>query len=248
VIDELDVSDVAPMTLRDAMASNALKKMVSKKKRRFEADGFNLDLSYVTERVIAMGFPSSELVESVYRNSLEDVRRFLERRHRDHYKVYNLCSERSYDVARFHGRVAVYPFDDHSPPEFALLRPFCEDVARWLAEHPTNVAAVHCKAGKGRTGLMVCAYLLYSRRHLDAAAVLDLYASKRTFDCRGVTLPSQRRYVAYFAAKVARGLEYSPVKLLLEAVVLRPPPATGAGAPDGHPETKTLKELIPRSC
>ena len=98
-------------------------------------------------------------------------------------------------------------------------------MARWLAEHPNNVAAVHCKAGKGRTGLMVCAYLLYSRRHLDAAAVLDLYASKRTFDCRGVTLPSQRRYVAYFAAKVARGLEYSPVKLLLEPVVLRPPPA-----------------------
>ena len=66
---------MAPITLCDAMASNALKKMVSKKKRRFEADGFNLDLSYVTERVIAMGFPSSELVESVFRNSFEDVRR-----------------------------------------------------------------------------------------------------------------------------------------------------------------------------
>ena len=96
-------------------------------------------------------------------------------------------------------------------------------------------------------------------------AVLDLHASKRTFASPGVTLPSKRRYVAYFAAKVARGLEYSPVKLLLEAVVLRPPPATGAGAPDGHPEvsnscwavqcnahpfiqTKTLKVLIPRSC
>ena len=55
--------------------TNKLKKLVSKNKRRFETEGFNLDLSYVTEQVIAMGFPS-ERVESVFRNSLEDVRRY----------------------------------------------------------------------------------------------------------------------------------------------------------------------------
>jgi phosphatidylinositol-3,4,5-trisphosphate 3-phosphatase/dual-specificity protein phosphatase PTEN len=43
--------------------------------------------------------------------------------------------------------LSVYPFDDHSPPEFSLIEPFCEDVARWLEEHPANVEAVHCKAG-----------------------------------------------------------------------------------------------------
>ena len=57
------------------MATTAIKKIVSKKKRRFESEGFNLDLSYVTERVIAMGYPASEHVEAIYRNSLEDVRR-----------------------------------------------------------------------------------------------------------------------------------------------------------------------------
>lgn len=56
------------------MASNAIKTLVSKKKRRFEGEGFNLDLSYVTDRVIAMGYPSQR-VESMFRNSLEDVRR-----------------------------------------------------------------------------------------------------------------------------------------------------------------------------
>ena len=54
--------------------TNKIRKLVSKNKRRFETEGFNLDLSYVTEQVIAMGFPS-ERVESVFRNSLEDVRR-----------------------------------------------------------------------------------------------------------------------------------------------------------------------------
>ena len=57
--------------------ATALKKLVSKKKRRFEGDGFNLDLSYVTEQVIAMGFPSPELVESVYRNSIDEVSRLV---------------------------------------------------------------------------------------------------------------------------------------------------------------------------
>ena len=153
--------------------------------------------------------------------------RFLETRHSGHYKVYNLCSERCYDIKKFHSRVAVYPFDDHSPPEFALLRPFCEDVTKWLKEDPRNVAAVHCKAGKGRTGLMICAFLLFSGKFSSARDVLDYYASKRTFDSKGVTLPSQRRYVAYFAAKLELGLEYSPARMRLTAVLLRPPPNLG---------------------
>lgn len=49
-----------------------------------------------------MGYPA-EKYESMYRNRLEDVQKFLEENHQDHYKIYNLCLERSYDIKKFHG-------------------------------------------------------------------------------------------------------------------------------------------------
>ena len=45
--------------------------------------GYDLDLSYVTDDIIAMGYPS-ESMESMYRNSLDDVKRFLYDHHDGH--------------------------------------------------------------------------------------------------------------------------------------------------------------------
>jgi len=226
--------------------NTTLKKLVSKKKRRYKADGYNLDLSYVSDRIIAMGFPS-ENMESLFRNSLDDVRSFLEEKHKDHYKIYNLCAERSYDIQKFHSRVAVYPFDDHSPPEFGQMLPFCSDVAQWLAEAADNVAVVHCKAGKGRTGLMICAYLLYSKMFTTAEDVLNYYGSARTFDSNGVTIPSQRRYVDYFATKLLKSLqfEYTPVKMYLTHFIIEPPPHIGLGHHVAHLQFQVLQPLVP---
>jgi len=50
-----------------------IKKIVSGPKNRYVDDGYNLDLTYVTPRLIAMSFPASGF-ESFYRNSLEDVK------------------------------------------------------------------------------------------------------------------------------------------------------------------------------
>lgn len=49
-----------------------LRKIVSGQRRRFCNDEYNLDITYITSRVIAMSFPASG-IEICYRNNIGNV-------------------------------------------------------------------------------------------------------------------------------------------------------------------------------
>ena len=83
-----------------------LRTIVSGNKKRYVDRKYNLDLSYITPRIIAMAYPASGL-ESVYRNQIDKVSKFLIERHKSNYMVFNL-SGRKYDKSKFDFKVKFY--------------------------------------------------------------------------------------------------------------------------------------------
>ncbi|PCH44907.1 phosphotyrosine protein [Wolfiporia cocos MD-104 SS10] len=143
--------------------SDFVRRLVSGDKARFR-DGelqVDLDLVYIINQVIVMGYPSAGL-EALYRNSREDAKRFLQHRHGEDFWVFNFCpvKENSYPSSVFDGRVSRYPFPDHHTPPLAILPLVVREMRVWLEKSSEHVAVLHCKAGKGRSGTMACAYLL----------------------------------------------------------------------------------------
>ncbi|XP_037078025.1 phosphatidylinositol 3,4,5-trisphosphate 3-phosphatase TPTE2-like isoform X2 [Pollicipes pollicipes] len=180
----------------------AARQIISENKRRYQQDGFDLDLCYVTERVIATSFPSSGKM-SVYRNPIAEVSRFFNTQHKDKYMIYNLCSERSYDVTYFQGHVQRVVIDDHNVPTLQQMLDFTSSVISWLNADAEHVVAVHCKGGKGRTGTMICVYMVETGLFSTAGESLDYFGSRRTDlnvgeKFQGVETPSQSRYVGYY--------------------------------------------------
>ena len=182
----------------------------------------------ITDDIIAMGFPAGDAssglmgrVEGLYRNNVQDVLAFLESRHKGRYKVYNLCSERGYDAELFDGVVASFPFDDHNCPPLRLLPTFCSSAKAWLSSGIDNVVVVHCKAGKSRTGLMVCCLLLHLGYYGTARDVMQHYNRRRTRDGKGLTLSSQQRYVRYYERIISEGGELrEPVRRVVRRIRL----------------------------
>ena len=72
-----------------------LRGIVSQNKQRLKNEKFDLDLTYITPRIIAMGYPAVGF-EQVYRNPRKEVQEYLQANHKDKFMVYNLCAEPQY--------------------------------------------------------------------------------------------------------------------------------------------------------
>lgn len=107
-----------------------LREIVSGKKKRFKDEEFNLDLTYITRRIIAMSFPACGF-ESAYRNNIIDVSKFLREKHASNYLIFNL-SGRNYDTSKFGNLVENHPWEDHHSPPIDTLFKVCSVIDKFL--------------------------------------------------------------------------------------------------------------------
>lgn len=58
---------------------------------------------------------------------------------------------------------------------------FCVDISLFLLDDKENTALIHCKAGKGRTGVMICAYLIFCGICANTIEAVQVYGERRSY-------------------------------------------------------------------
>ncbi|EEB08004.1 phosphatidylinositol-3,4,5-trisphosphate3-phosphatase [Schizosaccharomyces japonicus yFS275] len=185
--------------------------------------GVELDLAYIEENLIAMSTMANG-VHKIYRNDIDAVLRFLEIRHPDRWHVLNLCAEQLvYDDSNLNGNVTRLGFQDHSPPPFLMLIYIVQWMQQFYQQHPDYALLVHCKAGKGRTGTVICSYLI-ATKNLSSIESQSVFTAARMTVGDGLTIPSQIRYVQYmelYQQQKGKLLELLGTKLKISSLDLQ---------------------------
>jgi hypothetical protein len=183
---------------------------------------FFLPLSSFFFHFQAAGFPAKGL-ESIWRNPINQVSAFLHKYHSGHFLVLNV-SDRRYNISPFDGNVKSFNFPDHHPPPIEMLHEMCVAMHEFIRKDPRNVVMAHCLAGRGRTGTLICAYLVYSGHCKTPEDAFRLFGEMRSWKGKGIRNPSQRRYVSYYAQLLQKFRPEKPIGLMLRHVVFRRPP------------------------
>ncbi|OIT37490.1 phosphatidylinositol 3,4,5-trisphosphate 3-phosphatase and protein-tyrosine-phosphatase pten1 [Nicotiana attenuata] len=82
----LNIMDLHHNLINYLSRSLYIRNLVSKQRRRMLVGGYDLDMTYISDRILAMSFPA-EHVRAMFRNPLWQVKSVLDMRHAGHYKV-----------------------------------------------------------------------------------------------------------------------------------------------------------------
>ncbi|KAM7365652.1 hypothetical protein PAMP_016568 [Pampus punctatissimus] len=123
-------------------------------------ESYEVDLVYITERIISVSFPAAA-EERSYTTNLKEVAAMLRSKHGEHYLVLNLSELRN-DLAKLNHKVLEFGWPDHHAPPLDKICSMCKAIDTWLNGDARNVVVLHNKGNRGRTGVVVAAYMHYS--------------------------------------------------------------------------------------
>ncbi|XP_021253356.1 tensin-1 isoform X2 [Numida meleagris] len=179
-----------------------------------------LDLVYITERIIAVSYPSTA-EEQNFRSNLREVAHMLKSKHGDNYVLFNL-SERRHDISKLHPKVLDFGWPDLHTPALEKICSICKAMDTWLNAAAHNVVVLHNKGNRGRLGVVVAAYMHYSNISASADQALDRFAMKRFYEDKVVPVgqPSQKRYIHYFSGLLSGSIKMNNKPLFLHHVIM----------------------------
>ncbi|XP_078408874.1 tensin 1b isoform X4 [Cetorhinus maximus] len=180
----------------------------------------DLDLTYITERIISVSFPSGA-EEQGYRANLKEVAQMLMSKHGENYLLFNL-SEQRHDISKLNPKVVDFGWPDLHAPPLDKICSICKAMDTWLNSDPQHVVVIHNKGNRGRTGVVVAAYMHYSNISASADQALDRFAMKKFYEDKilPVGQPSQRRYVHYFSGLLSGTIKMNSKPLFLHHVIM----------------------------
>ncbi|XP_045062676.1 tensin-1-like isoform X3 [Coregonus clupeaformis] len=183
-------------------------------------ENYELDLVYITERIISVSFPSS-VDENSYSANLREVASMLRSKHQDNYLLFNL-SEKRCDINQLNPKVLDFGWPDHHAPALDKICSICKAMDTWLSADSHNVVVIHNKGNRGRTGVVVAAYMHYSNISASADQALDRFAMKRFYEDKVLPVgqPSQKRYVQYFSGLLSGHIKINNKPLFLHHVIM----------------------------
>jgi len=190
------------------------------------------EVVYITDRIMTLSHPAMQSTvdgDITPARKLAAIGQLLQKRHGGRYMVWNL-SEVEYDVSILDDQVLLFSFPGSPSPPLGLLLKLLISMESWLKADERNVAVVHCLTGKGRTSTVVAAFLCWMGEagFRDVHQALDYIAKCKRCPIDELTIPSQRRYIQYFA-NMLDGVRPSQPPLMLKRIILSEAPRFAKG-------------------
>lgn len=176
----------------------------------------DMDISFVTQRIIVMPCPT-EGIESAYKtNHIEDIKMLIEQRYQpSKVSVYNLGQRcpRLQPPVRTVECGFIYQPNPPKAPILSHMYSLAEDMYGFLNSDPKNIIVIQSPDnGKGISATMICALMLYAQLIREPEDAMQMFAVKRT---PPNMRPSELRYTYYMADIIRSHFpHYKPITLV----------------------------------